>query len=39
MSVKMLSLKQPDQVIQRLNFLMAEFNFIVDIFDFKKADP
>ncbi len=35
-SVKMLTLKQPDKVMQRLNYLMAEFNFILDIFDFQK---
>lgn len=36
-SVKMLTLKHPDKVIQRLNYLMTEFNFIVDIFDFQKV--
>ncbi|TNV84514.1 hypothetical protein FGO68_gene6292 [Halteria grandinella] len=39
LSVKKLTLKHPDKVMQRLNFIMAEFNFILDIFDFKKVDP
>ena len=34
-----MTLKNPDQVMQRLNYLMAEFNFIIDIFDFSKAPP
>lgn len=33
----MLTLKHPDKVMQRLNYLMTEFNFIVDIFDFQKV--
>lgn len=37
--MRKLTLKHPDKVMQRLNYIMAEFNFIVDIFDFKKADP
>jgi len=39
MSVKMLTVKHPEKVLQRLNYIMAEFNFILDIFDFSKADP
>lgn len=39
LNVKKLTLKHPEQVMQRLNLLLAEFNFIVDIFDFQKADP
>lgn len=35
----MLTMKHPEKVMQRLNLLMAEFNFIVDIFDFKNSDP
>lgn len=38
LNAKKLSLKHPDKVMQRLNFIMAEFNFIIDIFDFKKVD-
>jgi hypothetical protein len=33
-----LTLKHPEKVMQRLNFIMAEFNFILDIVDFKKID-
>ena len=39
LNVKKLTLKHPESVIQRLNYIMAEFNFIIDIFDFSKADP
>ena len=39
MSVKMLTVKHPEKVLQRLNYIMAEFNFILDMFDFSKADP
>jgi hypothetical protein len=38
-NAKMLSIKHPDKVMQRLNFLMAEFSFIMDIFDFENGDP
>ena len=37
--MKMLSVKHPEKVMQRLNYIMAEFNFLLDIFDFSKADP
>lgn len=39
LSIKMLTLKHPDKVMQRLNYILAEFNFIMDIFDFSKVDP
>lgn len=39
MSVRKLTQKHPDKVMQRLNYIMAEFNFIIDIFDFKRVDP
>lgn len=37
--MKMLTVKHPEKVMQRLNYIMAEFNFLLDIFDFTKADP
>ena len=38
-NIKMLTVKHPDKVMQRLNLLMAEVNFIMDIFDFKNSNP
>lgn len=39
LTVKKLSLKHPEKVMQRLNYLMTEMNFLIDVFDFQKGDP
>ena len=37
--MKKVAEKDPNRVIQRVDYLMTELSFLLDILDFQKLDP